>query len=81
MGHKVKDKVIEFNGIATSISYDLYGCIQVLVHPGLREDCSLKDCAWFDANRLEIIGKKPIMTAPDFIEDKGPTEKPMFNKN
>lgn len=38
LGHKVSDKVTGFNGVAVSVSFDLYGCIQVVVNPGLSSD-------------------------------------------
>ena len=33
LGLKVKDKVTGFTGIITSVSFDLYGCIQVIITP------------------------------------------------
>lgn len=33
LGHEVKDKVSDFKGVVTSISFDLYGCVQADVRP------------------------------------------------
>jgi hypothetical protein len=88
LGMKVKDKVTGFSGIVTSISFDLYGCIQALVNPGLK-DGKFKECSWFDISRLKFTGSTPVMRAPNFFlsdetksksNDKGPAEKPLFNK-
>ena len=32
LGYKVKDSVTGFTGVVTSISFELYGCVQALVH-------------------------------------------------
>jgi hypothetical protein len=69
LGHLVTDKVIKFSGVATSVSFDLYGCIQVLVHPGIDNEGKLRDPLWFDIARLEITGDR-VMPAPNFINDQ-----------
>ncbi len=86
LGMKAEDRVTGFKGVITSISFDLYGCIQALLNPGIDKDGKVKDQCWFDIGRLESKGKEPVMRRPDFqsIEipkwDKGPAEKPKFNK-
>ena len=35
LGYRVKDKVTGYTGVATSVCFDLYGCVQVTVNPGL----------------------------------------------
>lgn len=86
LGNKAIDRVTGFKGIVTSISFDLYGCIQALVHPGIDDDGKLKDQSWFDINRL-IIDGNPVMKIPDFLckdtplfYDNGPCDKPKFTK-
>ncbi|HLA44592.1 MAG TPA: hypothetical protein VJZ27_14205 [Aggregatilineales bacterium] len=84
LGKKVHDCVTGFEGVVTSITFDLYGCVQVLVHPGMGDDKKMGEQLWFDANRLVIKDAVPIMGTPDFIlgvEPKGPAEKPVFNKS
>lgn len=88
LGLKVEDKVTSFTGIVTSLSFDLYGCIQGLVHPGKDEKGALRDSVWFDVNRLRILDSTPVMERPEFdwspqvISDagKGPAERPAHNK-
>lgn len=82
LGLKVKDKVTGFSGVVTSISFDLYGCVQAIVHPGIGKDGKALECHWFDVGRLEILSKKPVMQTPTFQkkDEKGPAEKPSFSE-
>lgn len=77
LGHKVSDKVTGFNGVAVSVSFDLYGCIQVVVNPGLSSDGKPMDSHWFDFNRLQIVDLNPVMKRPDY--EKTMTEEGMIN--
>lgn len=82
LGHIVKDRVTGFEGVVTSVGFDLYGCIQAIVHPGLGADGKVGDSCWFDINRLVVTSTKPVMKQPDFVKgpqangDQGPAEKP-----
>ncbi len=82
LGMRVRDHVTKAEGIATSVSFDLYGCIQVALNPGLDKDGKHRDSYWMDIARLEVIGKKPVMDPPSFVEGQtaegkhGPAEKP-----
>lgn len=86
LGCKVKDRVTGLEGVVTHVGFDLYGCIQVIVHPGLDEKGVARDTCWFDIARLEVISGTPVMDVPNFdfgpIAEggKGPGEKPMSNK-
>lgn len=86
LGMKAKDRVTGLMGIVTSVSFDLYGCVQAILHPGLNDKNEIMDSHWFDVSRLEIISKVPVMEQPNFITGyiaegkKGPSEKPAFNK-
>ncbi len=87
LGHRVVDKVTGFKGVAASVTFDLYGCIQVIVNPGLDNEGKPKDCHWFDYNRLTITGEK-VMDPPDYVRSMseegmadakhGPAERPAF---
>ena len=83
LGFKVKDKVTGFEGVVSSVSFDLYGCIQFVVTPSVDKDGKAKDGRWFDVTRLEIESKDPVMSLPDFNKGyiaegkKGPAEKPL----
>jgi hypothetical protein len=86
LGMTAEDKVTGFKGVIASISFDLYGCIQAIINPGIDKDGKLKDQCWFDIGRLKITGKSPVMDRPDFQpspvpgQKKGPAEKPAFTK-
>lgn len=70
LGMKVEDKVTGATGVVDSVGFDLYGCIQASVNPGLGKDGKPMDCRWFDIGRLTIKSEKPVMDVPNF--DYGP---------
>ena len=81
LGSLVQDKVTLLKGVVTSVSFDLYGCVQALVHPGIDKDNKLLNQNWFDFNRLELLsGTSKVMSQPNFEFEKGPAEKPEFTK-
>lgn len=74
LGLKVKDRVTGFAGVVTSVGFDLYGCIQCVVTPGMNtKEEKLRDSLWFDINRLEVMSPKPVMQCPNF--EFGPVAK------
>lgn len=86
LGCKVRDKVTRFEGIVTSISFDLYGCIQTLVTPVIDTSSDKSGSVWFDSNRLDILCSTPVMNLPkydftDKSEQKGPASKPTFKNS
>lgn len=68
LGHEVKDKVSDFEGVVISVSFDLYGCIQADVRPkDLKEsDGTPKTGYWMDVSRLELLTTRPLMEQPNF---------------
>ena len=78
LGLIVTDKVTHLKGVVTSMSFDLYGCVQALVNPGVDTDGKLVDCYWFDVSRL-TVSKQRAMPLPEFALDKGPERKPAFH--
>lgn len=86
LGLKVEDKVTGFKGVVASISFDLYGCVQAVVNPGLGKDGKPMDSLWFDVARLKVLDKKPVMQTPDFEYGpqaegrQGAAEKPVTYK-
>jgi hypothetical protein len=66
LGYKVRDSVTGFTGVVTSISFDLYGCIQGIVYPEIDKDGKIGDQMWFDVKRLIAISDKPVMVVPNF---------------
>ena len=77
LGHKVRDRITGFSGVAASVSFDLYGCVQVAVSPPANDKGELPDGKWFDIGRLEREGGERVMEPPArWSDDKGPTAKP-----
>lgn len=82
LGKKVEDCVTGMRGVVTSIGFDLYGCVQAIVHPGTDKDGKPRDSLWFDVNRLKVLSDKPVMAVPNYDYGpaaegrKGPAEKP-----
>ena len=70
LGLKVREVVTGFSGVVTSVSFDLYGCVQALVSPGVK-DGKLGDQVWFDVKRLMVSDLEPVMAVPDFAEVPG----------
>ena len=66
LGLKVKDKVTGVKGVVTTVSFDLYGCIQVIIDRGLKKDGTAYDSRWLDVSRLYILKKTPVMQVPDY---------------
>ena len=82
LGLRVTDKVSGIVGVVTSVTFDLYGCVQTLVHTGVDKEGKLRDQVWFDIARLEVVSSEPVMAQPNFTSGpvaeglKGPAEKP-----
>ena len=70
LGLKGECKVTGFSGVITSLSFDLYGCIQVVITPDkTSKEGAIQEGHWFDVNRVQITSDTPVMELPDF--DKG----------
>lgn len=86
LGLRVEDRVTGFTGVVSSICFDLYGCIQAVVNPGLNKDGKLGEQTYFDVNRLKVLSDEPVMARPNFDfgaqadGNQGPAEKPAFTK-
>ncbi len=57
LGHKVKDKVTGYTGIAISKCIYLNGCVQYCVQSKHEKGVKLEDGAWIDEGQLEIVDK------------------------
>lgn len=84
LGSLAKDRITDYEGVITSVSFDLYGCIQVVLAQRKIDEKGENCVRWFDINRLDIRNKK-VMECPfetidipknhqDFTH--GPSEKP-----
>lgn len=88
LGMRVMDRVTGMEGVVTSVGFDLYGCIQAIVHPGLDKEGKAKDSLWFDVGRLEQTNDVPVMPRPAYewtpqvVSEgrKGPADRPAVNK-
>lgn len=82
LGLTARDKVTGFEGVVSTVSFDLYGCIQAVLVPPLDKEGKKQDGCWFDVSRLTVVNDTPVMEVPDFTEGpvaegrKGPAEKP-----
>lgn len=86
LGRKVTDKVTGFKGVAESVGFDLYGCVQVIVKPSTLSDKGEPlDGRWFDIQRLTFDDNSRVMPVPAFkalatvdgVHTKGPADKPV----
>lgn len=87
LGKTAKDRVTGLTGTVTSISFDLFGCVQAVISPPVDKDGKCVDGRWLDVNRLEILDEKRAMPVPEFDKKPkfgatpathahGPAEKP-----
>lgn len=87
LGKRVEDKVTGKRGVVSSIGFDLYGCVQAIINPGMGKDGKLEDSLWFDVSRLKVLSKNPVMERPNYdfgpqAEGKqGAAEKPLSYKH
>ena len=86
LGKRIEDKVTGKKGVVASVSFDLYGCVQAIVNPGMGKDGKLEDPIWFDVSRLKVLSEKPIMELPNYDfgvqaeGNQGASEKPAYWK-
>lgn len=73
LGLKAKDRVTGFAGVVSSVTFDLYGCVQAIVTPAVSADGKTGESAWFDIKRLETSER--VMDAPQFVAMKFGTER------
>lgn len=76
LGKTGKDKITGSKGIVTSVSFDLYGCIQVILNPG-KVGADGKEIAcvgWIDVNRVRVVKEERVMEHPDFDVKYGETK-------
>jgi hypothetical protein len=76
LGHKVRHDVFGVEGIVTSVSFDLNGCIQAAVRPqGIdKQGKLLESYGWFDVKGLKVLSKTPFQEQPDFCVVPGGTD-------
>lgn len=86
---KATDIVTGWKGVITTVSFDLYGCVQAVVTPPAEPGKEYRGGNWFDVNRLVLAEGPPVMPRPlfDSIEvgatagkTRGSAEKPAWRK-
>ena len=78
LGYKFKDRVTGFAGVADSVSFDLYGCVQIsLMPPAVITDKGSEQPLgrWYDVARLKRTSNKRVMNVPTFERESGPANK------
>jgi hypothetical protein len=80
LGKRCIDSVTGFEGVVSSVCFDLYGCVMVAITPSVDKDGKIREGAWFDIKRV-VIGEDRVMLAPPFVETEkgkegGAAEKP-----
>jgi hypothetical protein len=60
LGSTVKDKITGLSGIVTGYVTYTSGCNQALVTPPVSKEGTMRDSAWIDEQRLEVVSKKVI---------------------
>jgi len=75
LGVQVRDRVTGFVGVVTSISFDLFGCVQAIVTPGAAGE-KLESSHWFDTKRLIALNDVPVMELPTFETVPGGQDLP-----
>lgn len=81
LGYRARDKVTGWSGVITSVAFDLYGCVQATLNPGVDKEGRLQDLHWFDLVRLEVSNER-VMNPPAFgfappaDYQKGAADKP-----
>ena len=68
LGKKGKDKITGSEGIITSVSFDLYGCVTVIINPSKidKDGKEVPSIGWIDINRVDIIKDNYVMPHPNF---------------
>lgn len=79
VGLRVKDKVTGFEGVCSSITFDLYGCVQGIVTPAVDKEGKRREAEWFDVKRLESgerVMPLPNWEGTKFGQENGSAERP-----
>jgi hypothetical protein len=57
LGRWAEDRVTGVSGTITSVCFDLYGCIQVILTPLTPKDGKTPESHWLDIKRLKISAR------------------------
>ena len=91
LGRSGKDRITGFSGVVESVSFDVYGCVQVILKPPVDKDGKLQDGGWFDIARIEFDDRPATMRVPAQFMDTvatepgnyahGPAQKPLQRRS
>lgn len=73
LGMPVVDRVTQLSGVVTSVTFDLYGCVQAYVYTTAK-DGKPSEGGWFDIKRLIVSGER-VMDRPNFATMAFGTER------
>lgn len=76
LGFPARDRVTGFRGVVTTISFDLYGCVQVVLQPEVDDKGAVPEGRWYDINRVVTEGERKMSPPEVWTDEKGPAEKP-----
>ena len=81
LGKSGRDRISGYAGTIVAVSFDLFGCAQVILKPPIDKDGKLDTGHFFDVNRIEITDharKMPVPNYPALPEQHahGPADKP-----
>jgi hypothetical protein len=80
LGHRVRDLITNFEGVVSSVSFDISGCIQAYVIAAMPNDKQeLTKGGWFDTKRLLTLSEMPLADQPSFVDVPGGQDLPGFN--
>lgn len=68
LGKVVSDRVTGFTGMAASVCFDAYGCVQCGVTPTTLKEGKVQDTVWVDVKRLKPLER--LLPAPSFLQTK-----------
>jgi hypothetical protein len=68
LGFEAEDKITGFSGVITSMSFDLYGCVQAIITCKELDKDNKPINGWYDVTRLTITSTKRVMKIPNFDE-------------
>lgn len=76
LGFPASDRITGFSGVAASVCFDLYGCIQVVITPPVNDKGEAPESRWFDIARVATTGGRVMEPPARWTAAKGPAEKP-----
>ena len=85
LGKRGRDKITGVEGVVECVTFDLYGCVQIILRQKVKEDGKIPASGWLDVQRIVVQDDERVMNVPDFNAvavkpaeyPNGPAEKPI----